>query len=101
VISRQWKGIARKSDADRYVAHLQEETFPRLSKISGFVDASILRREVQDGVEFLIVTRWESIEAIRKFAGETPERAVVPEAVQSMMVSYDRVVAHYEVVSWR
>jgi heme-degrading monooxygenase HmoA len=81
------------------VVHLQSETFPRLSKIPGFLDASILRRSVQDGVEFLIVTRWESIEAIRRFAGENPEQAVVPESVQSLMVRYDQVVVHYEIVS--
>ena len=99
MISRQWRGIAKKSAADLYVVHLHADTFPRLSTIPGFLDASILRRTVQDGVEFLIVTRWESIEAIQRFAGENPDHAVVPETVQSMMVSYDHVVAHYEVVS--
>jgi heme-degrading monooxygenase HmoA len=99
MISRQWRGIARVSAADRYVAHLQSETFPQLSRIPGFIDASILRRTVPEGVEFLIVTRWQSLDAIRAFAGEDVSRAVVPESVQAMMVRFDATVAHYEVVA--
>jgi len=98
VISRQWRGIAKRSDADRYISHLREETFPQLPGIPGFINATILRREVAEGIEFRIVTTWESIEAICRFAGENPQRAVVPEKVDEMMVSYDRAVHHYEVV---
>jgi len=98
MISRQWCGIARNADADRYVAHLRTETFPALSRIAGFVGASILRRSVPKGVEFRIVTTWTSKQAIARFAGEKPDSAVVPEKVQSMMVTYDRTVEHYEVV---
>jgi heme-degrading monooxygenase HmoA len=98
MISRQWKGIANRSDADNYIAHLKTETFPFLSKITGFLEAQILRRPVAEGVEFRIATTWDSMDSIRKFAGENAERAVVPETVQAMMVSYDRIVEHYEVV---
>jgi heme-degrading monooxygenase HmoA len=76
VISRQWCGIARRSEAERYVSHLRSETFPQLARIRGFRGASILRRDVTAGVEFRIVTLWESMEAIRGFAGENPESAV-------------------------
>jgi hypothetical protein len=57
MISRQWCGLAKPAQADAYVLHLRKETFPQLSKIPGFIDASILRRNVAEGVEFLIVTR--------------------------------------------
>jgi len=77
MISRHWHGLARAEHADDYVRHLRKETFPLLEKISGFVDASILRRNVDRGVDFLIVTRWTSMEAIRQFAGSDAERAVV------------------------
>lgn len=98
MISRQWKGIAKRADADRYIDHLRTETFVQIAKLSGFQSASILRRDVAEGVEFLIVTTWASLEAIRRFAGDDTERAVVPPPVQEMMVSYDRTVDHYEVV---
>ena len=98
MISRQWRGIARPEHADEYIAHLRRDTFPQLVRIAGFVDASILQRRVERGVEFLVVTRWRSLDAIRKFAGADVETAVVPENVRRMMLDYDRRVAHYDVV---
>jgi heme-degrading monooxygenase HmoA len=98
MISRQWRGLARPERAQDYVRHLRTETFPQLRRIAGFVDASILTREVAAGVEFLVVTRWESLEAIRDFAGLDAQTAVVPEEVQRMMLEYDRRVRHYQVV---
>ena len=98
MISRQWCGIARRSEADRYVAHLLTETFPQLEQIVGFRGTSILRRDVAVGVEFRIVTLWDSLDAIRAFTGADLESAVVPDKVKAMMVSYDRAAAHYEVV---
>ena len=99
MISRHWRGLAKSTHADEYVEHLRTETFPPPSNIPGFVDASILRREVREGVEFLIVTNWESVKAIEQFSGREPETAVVPEKVQKMMIEYDHRVRHYEVVT--
>jgi heme-degrading monooxygenase HmoA len=98
MISRHWKGIAKPGEADNYIEHLRSDTFPKLSKIDGFISATILRRTDKQGTEFLIITVWESIEAIERFAGATPDVAVVPESVQAMMVEYDRNVIHYEIV---
>ena len=98
MIARHWRGLAKADCADAYVAHLRQETFPAIRKLAGFRSASILRRDVPEGVEFLIVTIWESLEAIRAFAGANIDVAVVPEKAQEMMLDYDRVVRHYEVV---
>ena len=98
MISRTWRGIARPEQADDYVRHLQLETFPELSRIPGFVSASIMRRRTSKGVEFLIVTTWESMDAIRRFAGQSVEVAVVPASVQAMMLEFDPLVTHYEIV---
>jgi heme-degrading monooxygenase HmoA len=99
VISRQWRGLSKPECADAYVAHLRTETFPALRTIPGFSSATILRRRTHAGVEFLIVTQWTSIDAIREFAGAEAEAAVVPQEVQDMMIEYDRSVRHYEVVA--
>lgn len=99
MIERHWKGIAKTGEADNYVRHLMTETFPAVSKLKGFVRASILTRPVEKGTEFLIVTVWESIEAIRRFAGEDVETAVVPLVVREMMVTFDGKAAHYEVAA--
>lgn len=98
MISRQWRGLAHPSRAQDYVRHLRTETFPELRKIPGFVDASILSRSLEGGVEFLIVTRWDSIGALAGFSGSDPEAAVVPAEAAAMMIEYDRRVRHFEVV---
>jgi heme-degrading monooxygenase HmoA len=98
MISRHWKGITKPGHAERYVDHLRTDTFPRLSAVPGFRHASILRREVEGGTEFQIVTVWESLRAIQAFAGMDPEVAVVPPVVQAMMKDYDSRVRHYEII---
>ena len=97
-ISRHWRGIAKPEKTEDYIHHLRKDTFPELARIEGFIKASILRRPIREGTEFLIVTTWQSIEAIRKFAGESASTAVVSPSVQAMMVEYDREVAHYEIL---
>ena len=98
MISRHWRGLSKPERAEAYVEHLQSETFPAIRKISGFVSASILRRQTERGVEFLVVTQWSSMKAIREFAGTEAETAVMPPSVRGMMLEYDHVVRHYEVV---
>jgi hypothetical protein len=98
VISRQWRGLARSERAQDYIRHLRTETFPELRRIPGFVDASILSRTLATGVEFQIVTRWDSVDAIIKFAGADPEVSVVPPEVVEMMIEYDPRAKHFEVV---
>jgi heme-degrading monooxygenase HmoA len=97
MISRHWKGIAKREFADRYVDHLKIATFPQLASLPGFIRASVLRRELSEGIEFQIVTLWESLKLIEAFAGRDCESAVVPPKVQAMMVRFDDRVAHYEV----
>lgn len=98
MISRHWKGVARPGQAEAYVHHLQTDTFPGLARIPGFVRGSILRREVEAGTEFQIVTVWDSLHAIEAFAGEDVETAVVPGHVRAMLSRYDDRVLHYEIV---
>jgi heme-degrading monooxygenase HmoA len=80
------------------VKHLRTETFPALRKQAGFVDAPILSRALGNGIEFLVVTRWQSLDAIAGFAGRDPEAAVVPAEVAAMMIDYDRRATHFEVI---
>jgi hypothetical protein len=98
MISRHWRGVAKSDQADNYVDHLRKNTFSKLATIVGFFDITILRRPTTRGVEFLIVTTWQSEDAIREFAGESMLVAVVPPPVQDMMIEYDRQVVHYEIV---
>jgi heme-degrading monooxygenase HmoA len=96
MIERHWKGIAKKERANEYVDHLLNETFPQIAAIDGFSAAKILNREVKEGIEFLIITEWKTLDAIKKFAGPAFEKAVVPTIVRDIMIRYDDVVSHYE-----
>jgi heme-degrading monooxygenase HmoA len=97
MISRHWKGLVKKGKEEEYIAHLKNDTFNRLYQIKGFVNASILRRELTEGTEFLIISKWDSLQAIKEFAGEKYEDAVVPKIAQEMMVRFEKLVKHYEV----
>jgi heme-degrading monooxygenase HmoA len=99
MIERHWKGTAKFEEAGNYTKHLLDDTFPKLKSIDGFVSARILKRVVARGVEFLIITEWQSLESIKQFAGAEVTMAVVPGVVQKMMVEFDDSVSHYEVVA--
>lgn len=96
MITRNWTGVVKPERTNDYIAHLQNDTFKKLKTIKGFKHASIHKREVTDGIEFLVVTHWDSMDAIREFAGDAADIAVVPQVAQEMMVRYDPVVRHYE-----
>ena len=98
MISRHWTGIAKRERADEYIFHLQNDTFKKIKNIDGFISSKILQKEVEEGIEFLIITEWESIEAIKKFAGEQFNIAVVPQLVKEIMIRYDHEVRHYMVI---
>jgi heme-degrading monooxygenase HmoA len=90
--------LAYPNRAQDYIRHLRTETFPALRKIPGFVDASILSRPFEAGIEFLVVTRWGSMDALAKFSGSDLEAAVVPAEAAQMMIEYDSRARHFEVV---
>jgi heme-degrading monooxygenase HmoA len=90
--------LAQPTQAQNYVQHLRTETLPALRKLPGFVSATILSRRLGAGVEFLVVTQWDSLDAIAGFAGADPEAAVVPAEAAAMMIEYDRRVRHFEVI---
>ena len=98
MISRQCRGLAQPDQAQNYLKHLRTETFPTVRKLPGFVSASVLSRRLDNGIEFLIVTQWESLDAIARFAGADLETAVVPAKAAAMMIEYDRRVRHFEVI---
>ena len=98
MISRLWRGIARAECAVTYIEHLQRETFPAIRVLPGFRRAAILHRPCDRGTEFLIVTEWESEQAVDAFAGDDVLAAVVPEEVRRMMVEFDARARHYSTI---
>jgi heme-degrading monooxygenase HmoA len=98
MIVRAWRGRAAKGNPGAYIEHFQKNVLPELKEIEGFLGASLLREERAEEIEFLVLTRWSSMDAVRAFAGTDVSRAVVePEAIAALK-DYDRTVHHYEVV---
>jgi uncharacterized protein YciI/heme-degrading monooxygenase HmoA len=98
MILRIWKGQARANKAGEYVQYATKNVFPELRAIEGHRGAYLLRRAMNGAVEFVVLTLWDSMAAIRKFAGAETERAVVAPEAQAMLSSFDDFVSHYEVV---
>jgi heme-degrading monooxygenase HmoA len=98
MIARMWRGSAIRERADDYVKHLQQSVVLELRQIDGFKGVYLLRRNSSDDVEFLVMTLWESMDAICKFAGENPEVAVVAPAARVFFREYDVKVKHFEIV---
>jgi heme-degrading monooxygenase HmoA len=98
MIARMWRGSAIRERADDYVKHLQQSVVPELRQINGFKEVYLLRLDSSEDVEFVVLTLWESMEAIRKFAGENPEVAVVAPAARVLFREYDAEVNHFEIV---
>ncbi len=98
MICRQWRGLVRVDRAEAYIAHLSDRTLPQLARLPGFRGASVMRRDCPPGVEFVVLTKWDSLAAIVAFAGADAEVAVVPEEARQMMLEYDSRARHYEEV---
>jgi hypothetical protein len=97
MIERHWKGICKAGEAKLYEEHLKNDTFKKLTLISGFQGARLLKRDVANGTEYLVITVWDSVATIQKFSGKDITLAVVPALVQALMVSYDQRAIHYDV----
>jgi heme-degrading monooxygenase HmoA len=98
MIARVWRGATTGESADKYQAHVLQSVFPTLQDISGHRGAYLLKRSVEGRVEFLAMTLWDSMDAIREFAGSDVDVAVVEPRAQAVLEEYDRTVKHYEVV---
>src|SRR6266849_3549466 len=103
MIVRLWKGRARTDSADAYQRHVVTTVFPKLQPLQGYRSGRVLRRNVGDHVEFLVMTEWSSLNAIRAFAGDIIDHAVVEPAARAVLTGFDAHVEHFEVVeehSW-
>jgi heme-degrading monooxygenase HmoA len=96
VIARVWRGRTPPENADAYQELLATTILPGIDRVQGFRGAELFRRDLGGEVEFMTVTRFDSVDAVREFAGEDYERAVVSEEAHRLLSSYDERVAIYE-----
>ena len=98
MILREWRARAEPARADAYPHHFREMVEPELRQLDGFLGAHLIQRLVGDQIEFVVLTRWQSMDAIRDFAGETIEEAKVEAGAVGALESYDDTVRHYEIL---
>ena len=98
MIARSWSGASRAADADTYLEYLHRTGLAEYRGTPGNRGVLALRRIAGDRAEFLLVTLWESEEAIRRFAGDDIEQAVFYPEDDRFLVARDERVRHYEVV---
>ncbi|HEX6750846.1 MAG TPA: hypothetical protein VF092_26400 [Longimicrobium sp.] len=99
MISRVWHGWTTRENADAYERLLVTTILPGIQArgIAGYHGAWLHRRDVGEEVEFVTTMLFDSMDAVKVFAGENYEHGVVPDAARALLARFDAKSAHYEV----
>ncbi|UCE10601.1 MAG: antibiotic biosynthesis monooxygenase [Candidatus Thorarchaeota archaeon] len=99
MISRIWHGWTSPADADAYETLLKNEILRGIQdrQIEGYRGTNLLRRTIDDKVEFVTIMWFDTMEAVKEFAGEDYEAAVVPPNARALLARFDSHSQHYEV----
>ena len=99
MIARIWHGYTTQQNADAYETLLQEEIFIGIGnrKIEGLKDIQLLKRQMENETEFITIMWFYSIDAVKTFAGNDYEKAVIYEDAKPLLVRYDERSQHYEI----
>jgi antibiotic biosynthesis monooxygenase (ABM) superfamily enzyme len=96
VISRVWHGWTKPENAAAYEALLRSEILPGIHRVPGFRGATLLRRSDGKEEEFVTITRFDDLDAVRAFAGEDYTLAVIAPDARPLLTRYDARSVHYE-----
>jgi heme-degrading monooxygenase HmoA/uncharacterized damage-inducible protein DinB len=99
MIARSWDGLTRAAQADAYAEYIQGTGFKDLLATAGNRGVYLLRRREGDSTRFRVMSLWDSMEGIRRFAGDEPERARYYPDDERFLTALDPNVEHFEVVS--
>jgi heme-degrading monooxygenase HmoA len=99
MIMRTWRGAVRPEDAERYLEHQADTGIRGYRETEGNRGALVLRRARGDLVEVTTVSFWESLDAVRRFAGDDPDQARFFPGDDELLAKKDLHVDHFEVVS--
>lgn len=97
MIARHWRGWTTRDNGDSYEKLLKGKILPMLNNIPGYKGGYVLRRNVTDEVEFIVINLFDSIEAVQVFAG--PDYCVAtfePEA-RRLLAKVEPLAHHYEI----
>jgi heme-degrading monooxygenase HmoA len=99
MIVRSWTGWTNTAQAEAYEAYMHEVALPGYSTTPGNRGVLMLRRDLEDGVrtEFTMVSLWDSMDDVRRFAGDNPESAVFYDRDAEFLIEREWTVRHYQV----
>jgi antibiotic biosynthesis monooxygenase (ABM) superfamily enzyme len=100
VITRLWRGWTATENADAYERFLLTELFPSMRGIPGFRGAEVLRRPDGDEVGFVTLTRFDSLDAVRAFAGDHYEVPVLEPQALALLSRYDERALHFDTATF-
>ncbi len=98
MFARLWCGRSLPKNAFDYAAHVADTVFPSLRKMRGYRGAQLLRRTVDERVEFLAVTYWSQLDDIRQFAGADIEVAKIEPRAMELLCDFDPFARHFELI---
>ena len=98
MIVRMWHGRVPTSKAEAYRAFTNERAIPDYQSVEGNISVHILERQEGDVTHFITLTFWESLEAIKGFAGDDVEVAKYYPEDNDFLLEFEPSVVHYEVV---
>ncbi len=97
LIARLWHGRTRSVDADQYAEFLKARAAPDYGSVDGLERLYFLRRDDGDVAHFFLVTLWDSMDSVKKFAGNEPEKAKYYPEDDDFLLEKEETSALYEV----
>jgi heme-degrading monooxygenase HmoA len=97
MIARIWRGLTPATKAQDYLTYLKRTGLTDYQKIEGNRGVTVLLRTREDKAEFVIISFWDSLDAIRKFAGEDYEKARYYPEDKDYLLNFEPTVEHFEV----
>ena len=100
MITRLWRGWTAAANADAYERFLLDELFPAMRDIAGFLGADVLRRADGEEIAFVTLTRFESLGAVRAFAGDRYEVPVLEPQALALLAHYEERAEHFDTTTF-
>ena len=97
MIARIWRGITLKEKADDYLAYLHETGLRDYATTPGNRGINVLRRNQGEHCEIMLISLWDSMDAVRAFAGENPDRSVYYPEDEHYLLQMEPLVRHYDI----
>ena len=98
MVMRRWKGVTNRSDAEEYYEYLLKTGIKEYQETEGNQGVYLLRRDVGDKTEFLLLSLWDSLKSIRSFAGSEPDKAVFYPEDEKYLIDFEKKVKHFDVL---